>query len=303
MHGFAPVHLETAVSLRSDSFLNAYCRFIGRREPVQQLRSDQGTNFVDAKNELESALLEMNHDAIQREFLKDGCDWINWKMNVPQASHMGEVWERLIRTTRSVLSAMLKNHGKQLDDESLRTLMVETEAIINGRPLTTVDLTGPDALDVLTPNRLLTMKSSVVMAPPGNFQQVDVYSRKRWRRVQHLSNEFWYQWKRTSQSLQSRQKWSASYRNLKEGDLVILKDDNIPRNCWKLARVAETYPDEDGLVRKVKMAVANRSGYGDGSSFKGSRISHLDRPVQKLVLLMSSKEYEDRGSKPRSLKE
>ena len=51
------VHLETAVSLRTDSFLNAYRCFIGRRGPVQQLRSDQGTNFVDAKNELESALL------------------------------------------------------------------------------------------------------------------------------------------------------------------------------------------------------------------------------------------------------
>ena len=238
----------------------------------------------------------MNHDAIQRELLKDGCDWINWKMNVPQASHMGGVWERLIRTTKSVLSAMLQNHGKQLDDESLRTLMVKTEAIINGRPLTTIDLTGPDALDVLTPNRLLTMKSSVVMAPPGNFQQADAYSRKRWRRVQHLSNEFWYKWRRTYlQSLQSRQKWSASYRNLKVGDLVILKDDSIPRNCWKLARVAETYPDEDGLVRKVKVAVANQSGDGDGSSLKGSRISHLDRLVQKLVFLMSSDENEDRG--------
>lgn len=145
--------------------------------------------------------------------------------------------------------------------------MVEIEAIINGRPLTTIDLTGPDALDVLTPNRLLTIKSSVDMAPPGNFQQADVYSRKRWRRVQHLSNEFWYQWKRTYlESLQSRQKWSASYRDLKEGDLVILKDDNIPRNCWKLARVAETYPDEDSLERKVKVAVANQSRGGDGSS-------------------------------------
>ena len=76
---------------------------------------------------------------------------------------------------------------------------------------------------------------------------------------------------------------------------MILKDDNIPRNCRKLARVAETYPDEDGLVRKVKVAEANRSGYGDGSSLKGSRISHLDRPVQKLVLLMPSDENEDRG--------
>ena len=49
---------------------------------------------------------------------------------------------------------------------------------------------------------------------------------------------------------------------------MILKDDNIPRNCWKLARVAETYPDEDSLLRKVKVVVANQSGDSDGSRLK-----------------------------------
>ena len=85
------IHLETATSLTTDSFLNAYRRFVCRRGPVQQLRSDQGTNFVGAKNELEAALLEMNHDTIQRELLKDSCDWFTWKMNVPHSSHTGGV--------------------------------------------------------------------------------------------------------------------------------------------------------------------------------------------------------------------
>jgi hypothetical protein len=43
------------------------------------------------------------------------------------ASHMGGVWERQIRTVRSVLSALLQSNGSQLDDELLRTLMCETE--------------------------------------------------------------------------------------------------------------------------------------------------------------------------------
>ena len=90
------IHLETATSLMTDSFLNAYRRFVCQRGPVQQLRSDQGTNFVGAKNELQAALLEMNHDKIQRELLKDNSDWFTWKMNVPHASHMGGVWERQI---------------------------------------------------------------------------------------------------------------------------------------------------------------------------------------------------------------
>ena len=61
------IHLETATSLTTDSFLNAYHRFVCRHGPIQQLRSDQGTNFVGAKNELQAALDEMNHEKIQRE--------------------------------------------------------------------------------------------------------------------------------------------------------------------------------------------------------------------------------------------
>ena len=48
--------------------------------------------------------------------------------------------------------------------------MIEAEAIVNGRPLTIDDLADPDSLDVLTPNHLLTMKSSVILAPPEMFK-------------------------------------------------------------------------------------------------------------------------------------
>ena len=282
------IHLEIATSLTTDSFLNAYRRFVCRRGPIQQLRSDQGTNFVGAKNELQAALNEMNHEKIQRELLRDNCDWFAWKMNVPHASHMGGVWERQIKTVRSVLTGLLQSHGSQLDDESLRTLMIEAEAIVNSRPLTTDDLADPDSLDVLTPNHLLTMKSSVILAPPGNFQRADVYSKKRWRRVQQLTNEFWQRWRKSYlQSLQTRQKWTTPQKNLEEGDIVILKDESVPRNSWKLARVEATYPDADGYVRKVKVAVADQS--------RQSGASHYERPIHGLILLMSRREQEDRG--------
>ena len=88
------VHLETAASLTTDSFLNAYRRFIGRRGPVRQLRSDQGTNFIGASNELKAALSEMNQDTLKKEIARTSCDWITFKMNVPSASHMGGTWEK-----------------------------------------------------------------------------------------------------------------------------------------------------------------------------------------------------------------
>lgn len=138
------------------------------------------------------------------------------------------------------------------------------------------------------------MKSSVVLAPPGNFQEADVYSRKWWRRVQHLANEFWHRWKGSVlQSLQSRQKWTAPKRNLEVGDVVILKDGDVPRNCWKLARVTEVHPDQDGYVRKVTVVVADQPLDANGRR-KQSMTSHLSRPIHKVVLLMSSSEKKDR---------
>ena len=209
------IHLEIAHSLDTDSFINAYRRFVGRRGPIRQLRSDQGTNFVGAKNELESALQEMDDGKVRRELLKENCDWIDFKMNVPNASHMGGVWERQIRTVRSIMSSLLDHHGAQLDDESLQTFMVEAEAIANSRPLTVDSLNSPHCPEPLTPNHLLTMKSKVVLPPPGIFQQTDQYCRKRWRRVQYLANEFWNRWRREYiQSLQLRQKWVKRKRNV-----------------------------------------------------------------------------------------
>ena len=104
---------------------------------------------------------------------------------------MGGVWERQIRSVRNVLASLLESHGTQLDDESLRTFMIEAEAIVNCRPLAVNTINSSQYPEPLTPNHLLTMKSKVVMPPPGHFQRTDLYLNKRWRRVQYLANEFW----------------------------------------------------------------------------------------------------------------
>ncbi|XP_068716916.1 uncharacterized protein [Montipora capricornis] len=108
------VHLEVANSLTADSFINAYRRFVGRRGPVCQIRSDQGTNFVGAKNKLQQALSERDNEKVRQELLKRNCDWVLYKMNVPHASHVKGVWERQIRTVRSILAALLSHHESQL---------------------------------------------------------------------------------------------------------------------------------------------------------------------------------------------
>ncbi len=125
--------------------------------------------------------------------------------------------------------------------------MYEVMAIIN-----TYLLNNPSGPQPLTPNHILTMKSSIVLSPPGNFVNEDLCLRKRWHRVQYLTEEFSSRWKREYLSnLRQRQKWHKTQRNAKINDMVIIKDENAPRNEWKLTKVTEVYPSEDGHVRKI----------------------------------------------------
>jgi len=55
---------------------------------------------------------------------------------------MGRVWERLIRSVRKILSALLSE--QTLTDEGPVTLMIEVEAILNPCPLTPVTLDPKD---------------------------------------------------------------------------------------------------------------------------------------------------------------
>lgn len=228
------IHIEVAHSLETYSFLQALRRFISRRGPIKELCSDQRTNFIGAQNELKKALQDMDDDQIKVELLKNDIDWVR---NPATASNFGGVWERQIRSARNIMAALMREHGHSLDDEALRTLMCETEAFVNNRPLTADILSDPLSPLPLTPSTLLTGKTKLILPRPGKFQKEDD-CKQRWRRVEHIANEFWTRWsKGYLQSLQVRNKWTRQRRNFTEGDVVLLKDSNTCRNKWSLAKV------------------------------------------------------------------
>ena len=100
--------------------------------------------------------------------------------------------------------------------------------------------------------------------------------RKRWRRVQHIANDFWTRWRKEYlTNLQQRQKWNRPKRNLMVGDIILLKDDHCLRNSWPMAKVIATETDNTGLVRSVTIRTANTT---------------LRRPIHKTVLLLAADE-------------
>ena len=58
-----------------------------------------------------------------------------------------------------------------------------------------------------------------------------VFSRKRWRHVQHIAEEFWHtRAKEFLQSLQTRKKWNDKRRNFELGDIMLLKEQDCQLN-------------------------------------------------------------------------
>ena len=116
------VHIEVANSLTADSFIAAFQRFSGRRGVPEKVYSDNGTNLVKGDKELRKSIQQWNKSMVEQHMIQQE---IEWHFNPPCASHMGGIWERMIRSTRTVLKALAKE--QILTDEQLRTLMAEAE--------------------------------------------------------------------------------------------------------------------------------------------------------------------------------
>ncbi|KAL9984439.1 hypothetical protein ACROYT_G006730 [Oculina patagonica] len=152
------VHIEVAHTLEADSFICAYQRFVCRRGKPRKIYSDNGTNFTGAERELREALGRLDQTKVYNH-LRIGD--VQWSFNPPEASHQGGIWERMIRSVRKILAALVKE--QLMKDEALSTLLCEVEKILNDRPLTPLS-DHPDDSEPLTPNKLLLIPAFPLMS-------------------------------------------------------------------------------------------------------------------------------------------
>lgn len=241
---------------------------------------DGGTNFLGGRNQLERDLLSMT-DSRLKNYLKEKK--IEFKVNTPTASHQGEIWERQIRTIRSIFNSIAGKYKGRMNTESLRTAFTDVMSAINNRPLS-VDVLN-DEEPLITANRLLTSKANFNPPPPGEFDSEEIYGRQMYRESQQLANEFWEAFQaQYLTKIERRSRWESPKPSLKVGDIVLIMDDNDHRNYWKTGRVIAVHKGADNLVRKARVMVGKTDLDKAG---RGKERSVLERPIQKLVLSMA----------------
>ena len=266
------VHIELIEDMSSSCFINALRRLVALRGPVKIYRSDRGTNFVGAADDIGVHVVNVEEGPVKSHLKENTATWI---FNAPHASHMGGVWERAIGVARRILDSMLLKEGqKDLTHEVISTLMCEVCAIMNSRPVAVLDSDPSDSL-VLSPSMLLTQKQGDTATLTEGLSQKDMY-KSQWKHVQVLSDIFWKKWREGYlQALQTRRKWNQNRKNLKNGDFILLRDKICHRNDWSTAVVEKTLPSDDGLVRKATVRMIR-----DGV------VVRYTRPVSEMVLLL-----------------
>nr|CAH7729894.1 unnamed protein product [Callosobruchus chinensis] len=73
-----------------------------------------------------------------------------------------------------------------------------------------------------------------------------------------LYEHFWLRWSREYISeLQLRQRWKQNHGQLEKGQLVLVKDDNLPPTRWRLGRVEKLILGKDGVARVASLRTSD----------------------------------------------
>nr|CAD2186287.1 unnamed protein product [Meloidogyne enterolobii] len=263
------VYLEPVKNLKTETCLNVLKRLAARRGCPEKILSDNSKTFIAC-----AKTCKINLNIIGQE--------LKWKFIKELSPWQGGIYERIVALVKD---AFRKTLGKKsLKWEEMITFTTEVEGILNMRPLTAIE-ENPDIpgivplrpVDFLCPRRNLCLDLEI----PRTSESIN-YSIKykdSFIYTEFLLNELWKRWKKEYLIwLRDKSQWSMkgprlqTKREPKIGEIVILEEEFVPRNFWKIVKIVELLDIKDGrCVRNVKILMPN-----------GSIIS---RPINKLYPL------------------
>ncbi|XP_045446031.1 uncharacterized protein LOC123654111 [Melitaea cinxia] len=258
------LHLEVVSDMSTQAFLAAFRRFVARRGHCAKLYSDNGTNFVGAARELQQ--LTHCQASIAKHLEANNTEWHFIPSHAP---NFGGLWEAGVKSTKFHLKRVIGD--ATLTYEELTTFLNQVEACLNSRPISVINLNDPDEPIPLTPGHFLIGEPLISIPEYKDYESSNVYSLTRWQFVQRMLQSFWRRWSQEYLSnLMHRYKWSSKTQEPKVGDIVLIKEDNLPPSRWLMGRILEKHPGDDKVTRVVTLR---------------TKSSIIKRPTNKLCIL------------------
>lgn len=244
------LHLEVVSDLSTEAFLLSFRRFISRRSKPCLICCDNATNFLGASNELNNFLL-VNKDKLTEFCANEG---MKFAFIPPYAPNFGGLWEAGVKSAKFHLKRILGN--RHLTYEELSTVFCQVEAILNSRPLCPMS-SDPNDFHPLTPGHFLVGKPLIALPSPV-LTEINCNRLHRYQLLEQMRQHFWMRWQHEYISeLQHRTKWRNPDVTLRIGDMVIIKESNLPPLKWKIGRIHDLHLGKDGIARVADVKTAN----------------------------------------------
>ena len=189
----------------------------------------------------------------------------------------------MVRSTKRCLRKAIGS--RRLTYEELNTVLIEVEAVLNSRPITYIY--ENDIEEPLTPSHLFCgrrLLSNVHHTESGDILEDESFEMRREDAVSKLKAEssviehFWSRWYREYLiDLRESHKMSQpkDKPSIAVGDVVLVEEDGVKRNNWKLGRIVELVVGRDGVVRGAQLKTTTEKG----------STGMISRPLQKLYPL------------------
>ena len=280
----------------TQAFLLRHEEFVARKGAPDKIVSDRGTQLVSAGLVLaaKESPGKWDWDRVTKE-----NSTTSWEFVPIGSQHRNGLPEATVNVLKKSLSHAL-HPGVVLSYDELVTLLASVSYSINQRPLglanTSQNSLQEDQLMPITPNMMLLGKNSNE-SPPLDYSEDEKFC-SRLGYVATVESEWWKKWvKEVMPTLLPLPKWKKEQKNLQVGDVVQMWYQGNFKDNYRLAIVTKVYPDGKELVRTVSVKYRKRDQREPKEVYRSKPLIEEKVAVQRLQLIQSSNEEEDKAEK------
>ena len=247
------IHLELVEDMTTATFLKAFIRMTSRRGMPNFVWSDNAKTYKGANKLLRRLFNDIDWSEVQNYA---SVRKIEWNFGIELAPQTNGVVERMIRSVKDALKRTFNTHN--LPFTTLETILIEVEGIVNDRPLIAPTENDLDPMTI-TP-ATLCLGRHIQQLPfdqtegviTNDFSRLQIYRKK-------LLNNFWNAWRKDY--LLGQQAVSILKNRqeplVKKGQIVLLREENLSKGRWRLARVIKPLVGRDKRVRRIQLKTSN----------------------------------------------
>ncbi len=238
----------------------------------RRFQSDQGTQLVAASKQLATWDWTAVHEMAERVNAE-------WHIVPTGGQHYNGQAERLIGLLKRCLEGTLNSRRLMLGE--LSTVVAEAAQMVNSRPIAK-NIGDPETGGPITPLHLQLGRATVEV-PSMKFEEAPRLT-QRLQFIEEANMQFWKKWmQQVFSGRMLNHKWTKTVRNVAVGDVVYLAEADNDDPTYRLGKIVEDNPGEDGCVRTVRVQYIHP---GKSGGTIRSPPKTMTRPIHKIAVMV-----------------